>query len=200
MKIEKVIFDLGKVLVKFDPKNLFKKIFKTEDEINFFFKKICPWEWHIQQDLVYDTGPATLKKINEFPQYKEAIEAFYGRFQEMIVGVYDENIKIALELKNNKIPIFILSNFPGHQFDIYTSNNDFINKFDDTIASGKVGLKKPDKKIYELALKQFNCTPDKTLFIDDRPENTLSANQMGIHTITLDKPEKLKNYIKKFNF
>jgi 2-haloacid dehalogenase len=62
MKIEKVIFDLGKVLVKFDPKNLFNKIFKEEKEIDFFFREICPWEWHIQQDLVYDTNPQLLKE------------------------------------------------------------------------------------------------------------------------------------------
>ena len=88
MKIEKVIFDLGKVLVKFDPKNLFNKIFKEEKEIDFFFKEICPWKWHIQQDLVYDTKPATIERVKKFPDYKEAIEAFYGRFQEMITGTY----------------------------------------------------------------------------------------------------------------
>jgi len=200
MKIEKVIFDLGKVLVKFDPKNLFNKIFKEEKEIDFFFKEICPWEWHIQQDLVYDTKPATIERVKKFPDFKEAIEAFYGRFQEMITGTYDENIEIALGLKDKKIPIYILSNFPGDQFDIYKSKNPFIEKFDDMIISGKVSLKKPDKKIYELAKEKFNCDPEKTLFIDDRPENTLSASELGFKTITLHKPEELKNEIKNFIF
>ncbi|MBL61288.1 MAG: haloacid dehalogenase [Candidatus Pelagibacter sp.] len=200
MKIEKVIFDLGKVIVKFDPKNLFRKIFKTEEEIIYFFKNICTWEWHTNQDLVYDTKPATLKKIKEFPKYKDAITAFYGRFQEMIVGIYDDNLKIALDIKKKNIPIFIISNFPGDQFDIYAAKNNFINEFNDKIISGKVGIKKPDKKIYELAIKQFSCSPSKTLFIDDRPENTLSANELGFQTITLDKPEKLKKYLKEFTF
>ena len=199
-QIEKVIFDLGKVLVKFDPKNLFNKIFKNKDEIDYFFKNICPWEWHIQQDLVYDTKPATLKKIKEFPEFQEAIQAFYGRFQEMIVGIYEENLEIALNLKKKNIPIYILSNFPGDQFDIYASKHQFINEFDDMIISGKVGLKKPDKKIYQLALQKFHCKPERTLFIDDRPENTLSANELGIQTINLDRPEKLKEYLKNFTF
>ena len=200
MKIEKVIFDLGKVIVKFDPKNLFKKIFQNEKEMNFFFKNICSWEWHIQQDIVYDTKSATEKKIKEFPEFKVAIEAFYERFLEMIIGVYDENLKIALDLKQKNIPIYILSNFPGKQFDDYASKNSFIKNFEDTIISGKVGLKKPDPRIYELACDKFNCIPEKTLFIDDRPENTLSASKLGFKIITLDQPEKLKDYIKKFTF
>ena len=76
-----------------------KIFFKSEDDINFFFKNICTWEWHINQDIVYDTRPATEKKIKEYPEFREAISAFYGRFQEMIVGVYEQNLKIALELK-----------------------------------------------------------------------------------------------------
>ena len=200
MQITKVIFDLGKVLVRFNPNNLYKKIFESEEEIKYFFKNICPWEWYIQQDLVYDTKPATLKKIEEHPDYKYAIESFYGRFQEMIVGIYEENLKIAFDLKQKGIPIFILSNFPGDQFDIYASKNKFVNEFDDMIISGKVGLKKPDAKIYELAIKKFICDPKKTLFIDDRPENTESAKKIGFRTITLDKPNKLKEYLKEFTF
>ena len=199
-KIEKVIFDLGKVIVKFDPRNLYNKIFDTPEDIDFFFKNICPFEWHIHQDVVYDTKPATLKKIEEHPDYKYAIESFYGRFQEMIVGIYEENLKIAFDLKKKGIPIFILSNFPGDQFDIYASKNKFVNEFDDMIISGKVGLKKPDAKIYELAIKKFICDPKTTLFIDDRPENTESAKKIGFQTITLDKPNKLKEYLGEFTF
>ncbi len=200
MRIEKVIFDLGKVLVKFNPKNPFRNIFKTDHEMNFFFKNICTWEWHINQDIVYDTRPATERKIKEYPEYSKAISAFYGKFQEMIVGVYDQNIKIALELQKINIPIFILSNFPGDQFDIFASNHNFVEQFDDMIISGKVGMKKPDPRIYKLCVSKFNCSPDKTLFIDDRPENTKAAELEGFKTITLDHPDKLKEYIKKFNF
>lgn len=200
MKIEKVIFDLGKVLVKFNPKNLFNKLFKTEEEISFFYKNICTWEWHVNQDLVYDTTKATQEKINEHPEYEEAIEAFYGRFQEMITGTYEENVNIALNLKKKKIPIYVLSNFPGEQFDIYMSKNKFLSHFDDMIISGKVGLKKPDPRIYELAKKKFNCQPQSTLFIDDRPENTGAAKEQGFQTITLDDPYKLDEYLKEFSF
>lgn len=200
MKIEKVIFDLGKVLVKFDPNNLFKKLFETDDEINYFYKNICTWEWHVNQDLVYDTDQATQDKIKEYPDYKKAIEAFYGRFQEMITGTYDENINIALDLKKKQIPIYVLSNFPGKQFDIYMSKNKFLNNFDDMIISGKVGLKKPDPRIYELAKKNFDCQPQSTLFIDDRPENTSAAQEQGFQTITLDDPYKLDEYLKEFSF
>ena len=117
----------------------------------------------------------------------------------MIVGVYDQNLNIALELKKKNIPIYILSNFPGDQFDIFASNYDFVKEFDDMIISGKVGMKKPDPEIYKLCISKFNCNPKKTLFVDDRPENTEAAEKLNFQTITLDKPDKLSEYIKKFS-
>mgnify|MGYP001452603761 FL=1 len=198
MVIDKYIFDLGKVIVKFKVENLFKKFFKTDREIKYFLNNICTWDWHIQQDTKYDTSKAADSLIKKYPNYKIPIEAFYGRFLEMIDGIYEENLKIALNLKKKGKKIYILSNFPGDQFDNFMKQNKFLNEFDDMIISGKVGLKKPDKKIYELAIKKFDCNPSKTLFIDDRPENTEAAQNLGINIITLDDPSKLKDYIKNF--
>ena len=198
MLIDKYIFDLGKVIVKFKVENLFKKFFKTDREIKYFLNNICTWDWHIQQDTKYDTSKAADSLIKKYPNYKIPIEAFYGRFLEMIDGIYEENLKIALNLKKKGKKIYILSNFPGDQFDNFMKQNKFLNEFDDMIISGKVGLKKPDKKIYELAIKKFDCNPNKTLFIDDRPENTKAAQNLGINIITLDDPGKLKDYIQNF--
>tara|TARA_B100000886_G_scaffold158392_1_gene108009 strand:+ start:32950 stop:33549 length:600 start_codon:yes stop_codon:yes gene_type:complete len=198
MVIDKYIFDLGKVIVKFKVENLFKNFFKTDREIKYFLNNICTWNWHIQQDTKYDTSKAADSLIKKYPDYKVPIEAFYGRFLEMIDGIYEENLKIALNLKKNGKKIYILSNFPGDQFDNFMKENKFLNEFDDMIISGKVGLKKPDKKIYELAIKKFDCNPNKTLFIDDRPENTEAAQTLGINIITLDDPGKLKDYIQNF--
>ena len=198
MVIDKYIFDLGKVIVKFKVENLFKNFFKTDREIKYFLNNICTWNWYIQQDTKYDTSKAADSLIKKYPDYKVPIEAFYGRFLEMIDGIYEENLKIALNLKKNGKKIYILSNFPGDQFDNFMKENKFLNEFDDMIISGKVGLKKPDKKIYELAIKKFDCNPNKTLFIDDRPENTEAAQTLGINIITLDDPGKLKDYIQNF--
>ena len=198
MLIDKYIFDLGKVIVKFKVENLFKKFFKTDREIKYFLNNICTWDWHIQQDTKYDTSKATDSLIKKYPNYKIPIEAFYERFLEMIDGIYEENLKIALNLKKKGKKIYILSNFPGDQFDNFMKENKFLNEFDDMIISGKVGLKKPDKRIYELAIKKFDCNPSKTLFIDDRPENTEAAQNLGINIITLDDPGKLKDYIQNF--
>ena len=198
MLIDKYIFDLGKVIVKFKVENLFKKFFKTDREIKYFLNNICTWDWHIKQDTKYDTSQAADSLVKKYPDYKVPIEAFYGRFLEMIDGIYEENLKIALNLKKKGKKIYILSNFPGDQFDNFMKQNKFLNEFDDMIISGKVGLKKPDKKIYELAIKKFGCDPNKTLFIDDRPENTKAAQNLGINIITLDDPGKLKDYIQNF--
>ena len=99
MAIKKIIFDVGQVLVKFNPKNLFLKILQDEEEVNFFLKNVCTWDWHIQQDLVYDTSKAAKPMVEKFPKYQEAIEAFYDRFLEMIPIIYQDNVNLALRLK-----------------------------------------------------------------------------------------------------
>ena len=198
MAIQKVIFDVGQVLVKFNPQNLFIKILKDEEKVDFFLKNICTWEWHIQQDLIYDTSKAAKPIIKKHPEYKEAIEAFYGRFLEMIDSVHQENVDLALKLKQKGYPIYLLSNFPGDQFEKYRLQNSFLDEFDDMIISGDVGLAKPDIKIYQLAIKKFNLNPEESLFIDDKIENTKGAEQVGIKTIQLQKPEDLDKEIRKF--
>ena len=198
MTIQKVIFDVGQVLVKFNPRNLFIKILKDEEKVDFFLKNICTWEWHIQQDLIYDTSKAAGPVIKKYPEYKEAIEAFYGRFLEMIDSVHQENVNLALKLKQKGYPIYLLSNFPGDQFEKYRLQNSFLDEFDDRIISGDVGLAKPDIKIYQLAIKKFNLNPEESLFIDDKIENTKGAEQVGIKTIQLQKPENLDKEIRKF--
>ena len=198
MAIKKVIFDVGKVLVKFSPKNLFLKILKNEEEVDYFLKNICTWEWHIQQDLVYDTSKVAEPMAKKYPEYKEAIDAFYGRFLEMIEGTYKENVNLALQLKKQGYSIYLLSNFPGDQFEKYRLQNSYIDMFDDRIISGDVGLAKPDKKIYELAVQKFSLIPEESLFIDDKIENTTSAEKLGIKTIHLENPNALNVIIKNY--
>ena len=198
MAIKKVIFDVGQVLVKFSPKNLFLKILKNEEEVDYFLKNICTWEWHIQQDLVYDTSKVAEPLAKKYPEYKEAIDAFYGRFLEMIEGTYKENVNLALQLKKQGYSIYLLSNFPGDQFEKYRLQNSYIDMFDDRIISGNVGLAKPDKKIYELAVQKFSLIPEESLFIDDKIENTTSAEKLGIKTIHLENPNALNVIIKNY--
>ena len=198
MAVEKIIFDLGRVLVKFNVRNLFRKIISTEEEIDYFLNNICTWEWHIQQDLVQDTSKASIPLVTQFPKYKEAIEAFYGRFLEMIEGTYEANVRLAKILKQQGYPIYVLSNFPGDQFDKYEKDNPFLQMFDDKIISGHVGLAKPDTKIYQLAIDKFNLVPEKSLFIDDKIENVNGAKQLGIHTIHLENPDHLPELIRPF--
>jgi 2-haloacid dehalogenase len=198
MAIKKVIFDVGQVLVKFSPKNLFLKILKNEEEVDYFLKNICTWEWHIQQDLVYDTSKVAEPLAKKYPEYKEAIDAFYGRFLEMIEGTYKENVNLALQLKKQGYSIYLLSNFPGDQFEKYRLQNSYIDMFDDRIISGDVGLAKPDKKIYELAVQKFSLIPEESLFIDDKIENTTSAEKLGIKTIHLENPNALNVIIKNY--
>ena len=198
MAVEKIIFDLGRVLVKFNVRNLFRKIITTEEEIDYFLQNICTWEWHIQQDLVQDTSQASAPLVQQFPKYQEAIEAFYGRFLEMIEGTYEKNVKLAMDLKQKGYSIYVLSNFPGDQYDKYEKHNSFLQIFDDKIISGHVGLAKPDTKIYKLAINKFHLTPERSLFIDDKIENIEGAKQLGIQTIHLQNPDELPELIKPF--
>ena len=116
----------------------------------------------------------------------------------MIEGTYEKNVKLAMNLKQKGYPIYVLSNFPGDQYDKYEKHNSFLQIFDDKIISGHVSLAKPDTKIYQLAIDKFHLAPERSLFIDDKIENIEGAKQLGIQTIHLQNPDELPELIKPF--
>ncbi len=192
-QIDTIIFDLGGVLINWEPRNLFRKIFDDEKEMEYFLTNICTPDWNEQQDAGRSTAEAAAILIPQFPKYKEQIEAFYGRWEEMLGGPIEETVELLDTLcENDRYRILALTNWSAETFPVAQRRFDFLKWFEDILVSGEVMLKKPDPRIYQMLIDQHQLTPERCLFIDDSARNVEAARQLGIQVIHFLSPAQLR--------
>jgi len=180
--IETVVFDLGGVLIDWNPRYLYRKIFDTEDEVDHFLDHICTRAWHEKQDAGQSTADATAERIAAFPSHRAEIEAFYDRFDEMLGGPLDETVTVLAALKDAGLPLFALSNWPAETFPEAKSPYEFLSWFRGLIVSGYEGVKKPDPRLFEILCARHGLSPATSLFIDDVQDNISAAQALGFQT------------------
>lgn len=193
-KVETVIFDLGNVLIKWDPKRVFRTIFDTEAEVDKFLTEVCTGDWNEQQDAGRPIAEANRILIEQFPQWKTEIEAYYGRWTEMLGGPIDGTVEILEELKESKAcRLYALTNWSAETWPEALKRYEFLQHFKEILVSGKEGMKKPSAEIYELALSRFGIDPSTAIFIDDSLKNVKGAGEVGIKAFHFSSPEKLRS-------
>ena len=193
VNIETIIFDLGGVLIDWNPRHLFRKIFDDQKEMEHFRSEICTPDWNEQQDAGRSLAEATSILVEQFPEYSNQIKAFYGRWEEMLGGPIEDTVELLEQLKTrNNHRIYALTNWSAETFPIALERYDFLQLFEGILVSGEEKLKKPDPRIYQLILERYDINPEKALFIDDSLRNVKAAAEMGIHTIHFQSPEDLK--------
>ncbi len=200
-KIETIIFDLGGVLIDWNPKYLFLDVFNGDKEkTNWFLENICTSDWNECQDAGQTIEEATSERINRFPDYKNQIELYYGEWEKMLGGEIRESVEILKTLIDKKeFQIVALTNWSAETFPIALKRFDFLNWFEDILVSGREKTRKPFPEIYEMAIKRFKLKPEKTVFIDDNYRNIQAAINFGINGILFNSPIELKNQLKEFN-
>lgn len=191
-KIDTVIFDLGGVLVDWNPQNLYKKVFDTQEEIDWFLDNVCTSEWNIEQDAGRTIVEANAMKIAEFPKYEKQILMFYNRWEEMFSGAIDVNVTILQSLITNpNYKVYALTNWSAEKWEEGKQLFPFLNDFDDVIVSGQEKMRKPFDEIYQLIIKRFHINPKTAVFIDDNYENTVASTRNGIQAIHFTSSTKL---------
>lgn len=182
--IKNIIFDLGGVLVHWDPLNLYRKIFKKEKKAVEFLETVCTYEWNLEQDRGRTIAEANRLKINEFPEYASEICAYYDRWEEMFDGSIRANVQVMQHyLANDKYRVFALTNWSRETFPIALKLFPFFGDFDGAVVSGEEGVIKPDPAIYQLLLNRYSLKPEESVFIDDRIENIEAAQALNFHGI-----------------
>lgn len=198
-QIEAVIFDLGGVLIDWNPEYVYLDVFDGDREkMQWFFDNICTQEWNLNQDAGYPMVKATEERIALFPEHKELIEMFYGRWEEMLGDAIQETVDILDKLRKT-YKIVALTNWSHETFPIALNKFDFLHWFEGIIVSGEEKTRKPFKEIYELTLDRFNLTAETSIFIDDNQENIEAANALGINGIHFKSPAQLKEQLSTFN-
>ncbi len=187
-----VIFDLGGVLIDWDPRHLYRKLFDDEAAMEHFLAAVCTQEWHRHHDAgrSFAEGARLLKL--EHPDKAELIDAFGARADEMIGGPIAGVVEILAELRQRRVPLYALSNWPAESFHLARRRFDFLVWFADILISGEVGVLKPDPRIFELALARFAIDPGRAVYIDDVAANAKAAGNFGIHGVHYTGPAALR--------
>ncbi len=192
-KTDTIIFDLGGVLIDWNPRYLYRKIFSTEEEITWFLEHVCTSEWNERQDAGRSFVEATTELIERFPQHETAIRAWHGRWQETVGGPIGETVEILRALRDQrKHQLYALTNWSAETFPWAKQNFDFLGWFEGIVVSGEEKTLKPRPEFYQILLDRYRVNAGSAVFIDDNLKNVEGARGMGIDGIHFKSPEQLR--------
>jgi 2-haloacid dehalogenase len=188
-----VVFDLGGVLIDWDPRHLYRKLFAGDEAaMEHFLATVCTHEWNCNQDAgrTFAEGARLLK--TEHPDKAGLIDAYCARFDEMMPGPITGSVEILTELKTLGTRLYCLTNFSAETYPPTFDRFEFLRWFRGVLVSGEVGVIKPDPRIFELLLERFAIDPNRAVYIDDVAVNVDAARPFGIHAIHFTTPSTLR--------
>lgn len=192
-KIDTIVFDLGGVLVDWNPDYVYKDVFSTEEEMRWFYKNICTPEWNEEQDAGRTLEEATEILVKQFPEHEKNIRMYYGRWEDMLGGPIQETVDILHQLKNGSdYKLYALTNWSAETFPVALKRYDFLHWFHGRLVSGEEKIRKPFKEIYQLLMDRFGINPATAVYIDDNARNLVPAKELGFHTIHFQSPQQFK--------
>jgi len=200
-KIDTIIFDLGGVLIDWNPEYVYLDVFNGDREkMQWFFDNICTSDWNENQDAGYSMAKATEERIVLFPEWKTEIEMFYGRWVDMLGDAISDTVDILKKLTDSKqYKVVALTNWSAETFPIALDRFEFLQWFEGILVSGEEKTRKPFDDIYHLTLNRFNIKAEHSVFIDDNLRNVKAANNLGINGIHFKSPEQLNQQLKNYN-
>jgi 2-haloacid dehalogenase len=192
-KITTIIFDLGGVLIDWNPEYVYLKEFRGDRaKMDWFLNNICAWDWNANQDAGYPIAAATEERIALFPEYEELIRMYYGRWEEMLGFAHQDTLAILKNLvENPNYRILALTNWSAETWPKAIAKFTWLQWFDGILVSGQENMRKPIPDIYELLISRFDINKDEALFIDDSVDNIEGGEGVGIKGIHFKNAEKL---------
>jgi 2-haloacid dehalogenase len=175
-----VVFDVGNVLIHWDPRRLYSQLFDSPIMVDWFLQNVCHSAWNLDLDRGFAIEEAIAERIAAFPDHAAAIRAYDERWDEMVSGAIDGSVALMKRLRAAGVPLYAITNFSRTKFDLAARRFPFLLEFDGVVVSADEGLVKPDPAIFELFLKRFGLAAGDCLFVDDSPANIESARKLGI--------------------
>lgn len=190
--MKNVVFDLGAVLIDWNPRYLFHKIFTDEREMEYFLSQVCPSAWNLETDGGKPFAQACTERIKLFPQYAAQINAYNTRWAEMMGGAVEGTVQILRELKQKGLPVYALTNWSAEKFPLAQTKFSFLKEFDGIVVSGVEKCVKPDPKIYHILLNRYHLNAADCIFTDDNSANIEGAKTLGFDTILFTSYQALR--------
>ena len=183
MRPTAVVFDLGGVLIDWDPRYLYRQLLDDPDEMESFLAEVTTAEWNAHQDAGRPWAEAVELLVSEHPERRELIEAFHRRWPEMLAGEIPGTVDVLADLRASGVRLVALSNWSAETFPIAMERFVFLAWFDGIVLSGEVGVNKPDRRIFEHLATRFDIEPKAALFIDDSSANVDAAKSLGVRVV-----------------
>jgi 2-haloacid dehalogenase len=197
----RVVFDIGNVLIHWDPRRIYRTIFKTEAEVDDFLTRVLPPEWNLEQDRGRSWKEAEEIQIALFPAYADAIRAFRARWVETVPHAIAGTVAILAKLKADGVPLYAITNFASDTLVEAKTVYPFLaTSFIDMVVSGDEKLIKPDPAIYHVLLKRQKLQAEDCIFIDDSMKNVEAAAKLGFHALHFTTAEAFATDLRVFGF
>jgi 2-haloacid dehalogenase len=187
-----VVFDLGGVLLDWNPRHLYRNLFSDEAEMEWFLAEICSPAWHAPHDRGVSTAASCAELVSRHPEFSEMIWAWSTRSEEMIDGVDEGSLAILQAVRETGLPCYALTNMEAETYPLRLERFPFLGWFDGTVVSGREGMAKPDPAIFMRLLDRFALTPRTTLMIDDTKVNLDAAGRLGLQTVLFRSSGQLR--------
>ena len=191
--VKGVVFDLGGVVIDWNPMYLYRKVFEgDETKAANFLATICTGEWNGEQDGGRDLIQATAARVALFPEWEREIRAYYGRWIEMIGGPIPGTGELMTEIKAAGLHLFALSNWHCETYSRIRGRFQTLDLFEHIVLSGEYGCIKPHKAIYDIAIRCYGMDPADLVFVDDSPANVEGAARVGLPALLFTGADKLR--------
>jgi 2-haloacid dehalogenase len=198
--IKTIIFDLGGVLIDWNPAYVYLDVFDGDQKkMQWFFDEICTMDWNENQDAGYPLAQATADLVKQFPEHENLIRMYYGRWEEMLGDSISGTVEILKKLIDNpNYNVVALTNWSAETFPIALKKFDFLHWFEGIVVSGTEQTRKPFSDIYQTTLDRFKIDPKTAIFIDDNLRNIRGAEALGINGIPFTNPKQLANSLESY--
>jgi 2-haloacid dehalogenase len=188
-----LVFDLGGVLIDWNPEYLYKEVIADEKERQWFLTHICTPHWNEEQDGGRSLQEGTEMLVKEYPAHEKTIRLFYDRWKEMLGGPIHETVEIFRRLKQEgSMRLYALTNWSAETFPVALEMYEFLHWFDGRLVSGEEKMRKPYHEIYQRLIEKFGIDPKRAIYVDDNLRNVIPARELGFYGIHFLSPEKLR--------
>lgn len=190
--IDAVIFDLGGVLIDWDPRYLYRPLFSDPSAMETFLATVCTADWHRAHDLGADIRRSCEELASRHPECRDMIMIWAERGEEMVAGQFDDTVAVLGEVKAAGVPCYALSNMEPDAFAVRRRRFPFLQWFDGHVISGVEGVAKPDRRIFEILLRRHRLSPQRCVFIDDQARNVDAARDLGMLALQYSSAARLR--------
>jgi 2-haloacid dehalogenase len=191
--VDTVVFDLGGVLLDWDPRYLYRQLLADEAEIERFLETVYTTEWDAQLDAGRPFVDGVAELVARHPDRGWLIRAYADRWEEMLGGEVPGTVEVLDELAGTGVRLFALTNWSAETFPIARRRFPFLERFHAVVVSGDEGIAKPDRRFYQLLVDRYGVEPPAALFVDDSDANVEAAAALGFLTERFTSAEALRS-------